>query len=485
MLFTALALCASAVAQEQTVRTRADRPDTVKVLVSGDLELDYVNRSREVTAWIRSEGNPTGNGAAATSDAENTFEGFVAVRVDVELGVARFTLEFGTRRIDDNEIVNFLGDTAQDVLLRELNLILPELFLPGMTVTLGIADWSYDLRGRGQALVFAPRHSSTFTRNIDSLGNPTSEEIGDARLVEAGFPDELLPVGAVIVYRAGPWHVDLVIFPAVIEAGEPAQDESMYAADVMFKLDEAGSRIGAILAVNAFESNTAGGDLDEETAVFTFGVGVDLRDVLLKGLELYGEIYLQRGNAGQVVVGVAEESIQANGRAAQVGFEYNHVVGNPMPVWFGANLTYYSGDGDDAAEGNDEVDRFASYESVSDLIILENMYYGFDVDSNYRVIKLHAGARFSAVKENDLKVDVLVGFARQNEESNFGGSGEDALGNEVDLRAALDVSKQLVVHALFAILAGSDLVEESLRAGGSPDPDDSAWIWSMGMDVRF
>src|SRR5574339_501634 len=96
-LLTTLVFCAAATAaaQEQPVRTRVDRPDTVKVHFSGDIELDYVNRSQEVTAWIRGESNPTGNGAAATSDAENTFEGYVAVRLDVEVGSTRFTMEFG------------------------------------------------------------------------------------------------------------------------------------------------------------------------------------------------------------------------------------------------------------------------------------------------------------------------------------------------------------------------------------------------------
>jgi hypothetical protein len=479
-----LAAASTSAAQEKPVVTNT--ADVVRAVVSGNVELDYMNRSREVTAWIRSESNPTGLGAAATSDAENTFEGFVAVRLDVEVGTTKLTAEFGTRRINDNEIVNFLGDTAQDVLLRELALILPELLMPGVTVTLGIPDWSYDLRGRGSALAFAPRRSATITQNINNLGNPTAEEAGTARLVEAGFPDELLPVGGLIVYRAGPWHFDIVILPAVVEGGAPTADESMYAADVLFKLDEAGSRLGLILAVNSFASNGGTpGELDDETALITIGVGADLRDFLIKGLEVYGEFYIQTGKAGQVVVGAAEEAIDANGRAAQIGFEYNHLVGNPMPVWFGLNLTYYSGDGDDAAGGDDEVDRFASYESVNDLMILENMYYGFDIDSNYRVFKIHAGARLSAIRENDLKVDILVGIARQNESSNFGTSTEDALGNEVDVRAQLDLSKQFLLKASFAILAGSDIVEESLRAGGSPDPEDSAWIWSLGTDVRF
>lgn len=486
MLYSLLFMSATALAQEKPVTTKPGMTDTVRAVVSGNMELDYVNRSREVTAWVRSESNPTGLGAAATSDSENTFEGFVAVRLDVEVGSTKLVAEFGTRRVNDNEIVNFLGDTAQDVLLRELALILPEVFVPGVTLTLGIPDWSYDIRGRGQALVFAPRRSNTFTRNIDSLGNPTAEEAADARLVEAGFPDEFLPVGALIVYQAGPWHVDVVILPAVIEGGPASEDEAMYAVDFLFKLDEAGSRLGLIVAVNSFASNTGTpGDLDENTALFTIGVGADLRDFLIKGLEVYGEFYIQAGKAGEVVVGASEESIDANGRAAQIGFEYHHVVGNPMPVWFGLNLTYYSGDGDDAADNDDEVDRFASYENINDLIILESMYYGFDVDSNYRVFKINAGTRFTVRRENDLKVDVMVGIARQNENSTFGTSTEDALGNEVDVRAQLDLTQQLLIKFSFAYLAGSDLVEESLRAGGSPDPEDSAWIWTLGTDVRF
>jgi hypothetical protein len=481
IVFMAAFLAAgAAVAQEKPLQTATGNTDTVKVAVSGRMDLDYVNRSSELTAYTRSESNPTGLGAAATSASENTFEGYMAVRFDVQVGSVTAIVELGTRRIDDN-VIEYWGDSpAPSIQLRAAQAVVPDFLVSGLSVHLGISTWTYDIRGRGSSFAFDPGHSSTFTRNIASVGPATEQEQGDARLVEAGFPNELLPVGAVLTWKNDVAQVDLVILPAVLEGGGASQDEGLYAVDFLYKLDDRGSRIGGILSVSSFTDPNAP-DQGQNSALITGGVSLCLRDLLMKGLEVYGEAYVQFGDAGE---DIAQQAIEAAGRAFQVGVEYNHVVGNPMPVWIGVNFTSYSGDSDPAGSGDDKVDRFASYESVNDLLIIESMYYGYDIDSNYTVIKINAGLKLATIRENDLQLDVIVGLAKQTEESNLAG-GVDEIGNEVDLKANWEITKQFSIRGAVGMLFGSDLVEESLRAGGAAEPEDSALLWYLGFDIRF
>ena len=91
-LTTFLALSSLAVAQqppglpgqERPLTTHPERPDTVKVWVTGNFTLDYVNRPAQLTAFTPSLSNPNGLGAA-NSDFENTFEGEVGFRFTAEM----------------------------------------------------------------------------------------------------------------------------------------------------------------------------------------------------------------------------------------------------------------------------------------------------------------------------------------------------------------------------------------------------------------
>jgi hypothetical protein len=479
-------LLAALATQERPLTTAPGAVDTAKFSVTGRLILDYVNRSEEITAFTRSEANPTGNGAAGLSDAENTFEGDLRVRFDVQLSSSvSAVVEVGVDRFDEDEAFRFGRESAQDVVLLEAKIVFGEVLTPALRAEIGISGWSYDLRGRGSPLVFDPRHSQTITRDIDSLGNPGAAEQGDARLVESGFPNELQPVGVVFAYDRDAWHFDIVLLPAVIEGGPPSADEALYAIDVLYALDNRGSRLGFIVALSAFESNTAPPPvLDQETSMFTVGAGAVLKG-LISGVELYGEVYLQRGNAGQIDFGGNIDTLKAEGHAFQLGLHWNHEVANPMPIWAGANVTSYSGDDDDLADQDTKVGRFAGYEGVNDLLIIENMYYGFDIDSNITVLKFNAGLRTTVRTENDLEIEVWLGLAQQTEATQFGTEEEDAIGNEVDLKLRWVFTKQFMLKLDVGLLFGADLLEESLRQTAPDQADDSAWLWVLGFDVKW
>src|SRR5437773_5314142 len=114
-----LALALSAAAQEKPITTNKNNTDTLHVTVSGNVDLDYVWRSQELTGFTTSNFflSPT---VPATSHAENTFEGYLAVRMDVDLNdKVTAVVEFGTKRVDGGTILDWGNATANVVQLRE------------------------------------------------------------------------------------------------------------------------------------------------------------------------------------------------------------------------------------------------------------------------------------------------------------------------------------------------------------------------------
>jgi hypothetical protein len=461
-----LGLClmaASAGAQqgERPVMTSRDRGDTVKINVSGNVVLDYVWRSREVTFFTESLSGGASN--------ENTFEGYAAVRVDAELSSnVSAVVELGTKRVDGGAINEWGNLGAEPIQLREAGVLIRELFTPALSLRLGIANWAFDVRGRGSAFALDPRRSQSITRNL-SVTVDGSGTLGN----RAGSPEELEPVGAVFRYvepQNQQYTVDVVILPAVLELGASGLDETLYAVDFWYNLDAIGkgSRLGAVLARH---------DHGTSDGFYTLGAGVVLK--MSDGLEVYGEVYRQFGTADRA----GGQDLDAGGFGGQVGLEYR--LGGEMKPWVGLNLTLLSGD-DDTNPADDKVGNFLSYENVNDLAILEDMYLGFDWDTNYIAIKVSGGITLSVAGGKDnLELSAVLGFCRTREDVQFVSGGEDALGNEIDVRARWILNKQAAITALFAYLTGSDVLKESMGGSANPDSEDHAMLYTLGVDLKF
>ncbi len=491
-----------AAAQEKPLTTTKDMTDTLKVTVSGRVELDYVYRSAEMTAWTASFSNVPRTGQPATSDGENTVEGYVAVRVHVEMSdKVSAVIEFGTKRVEGGDINEWGNVGAEGIQLREAHVTVKELLMPQLEAEVGISTWTFDVRGRGNSFAFDPRHSQTIFRNLAFISNnATQVDFDDDRFLLAGFPEELEPVGAWVRYMRDGITVDVVALPGVIEGGNPSNDEALYAVDLWYALDQVGkgSRVGLIFAIH-----NVGADANDYTSsnsgMFTVGGGLVLKEVGMPGLEIYGEAYFQFGDVGRNDPdgpggAMQDEDIEAAGRAFQIGAQFTHMAGNPMPVWIGANFTWISGDEDNppGPQNDDEVGRFLSYENISDLLILEDMYFGFDIDSNYTVFKLNAGVTLSvAGGQNNLDLELWLGFAEQTEETVFSGPPtfkEDQLGTEIDVKAKWRLSKQATLTGAVALLTGSDLLEKSMEEDGPAardEADDSALLYTLGIDLKF
>jgi hypothetical protein len=145
-------------------------------------------------------------------------------------------------------------------------------------------------------------------------------------------------------------------------------------------------------------------------------------------------------------------------------------------------IDFRSGDGDDGTD--DTVDSFISYEGVNDLLILEDQYFGLDWDTNSLIFKIMAELPLQIKAKNDLVLSAILGIARTTEDVQFA-SGEDALGNELDVRARWNVTKQAGLQAAIALLFGSDIMEEEIGGSAASESDDSSLMYTLGADLRF
>lgn len=472
-----LTALSAAAQQERNVTTSKDRGDTVKVTVTGDVVLDYVYRSREMTGFTDSQGGFT----AANSRSEDTFEGYVAARLGIDLSdKVSAIVEFGTKRIEGGAIVRWGQSTATNVVLREAAVMMNDFLMSDLKAQFGMTNWSFDVRGKGSAFAFDPRHSQSFSRNLTG----PFEETGNGRLGLANAPEELESVGLTLSYTRNNLTFDAVFLPAALERGAQVTDEALYAIDGWYRLDDKGSRIGAIAAVNLLSAAANG---TRTAQVVTLGAGVDLKN-LAEGLELYIEGYFQFGKSGEDAAG---DDIHAKGKAFQMGVEY-HVKGE-SDIWFGGNITYVSGDDDLAASANDSSERFASYENVNDLMILEDQNFGFDWDSNYFAIKLMGGMSFSVGGgKNNLELMAILGFAHAAESvvwTTGSVAGEDSrrLGNEFDIKAKWHLNKQASINLGIGYLFSSTILENSMLANGASDDRalSKTFLYTLGVDLKF
>jgi hypothetical protein len=290
-------------------------------------------------------------------------------------------------------------------------------------------------------MAFDPRHSQRFTRNFSASGD-NAASLGN----RASDPEEFEPAGFLIRWERTIFALEVVALPAVIEGGSPHNDEAFYAADLSYTADGKGSRIALIVAA----TNDPGG----RSTVFTYGGGVDWKGV--ESFEIYGEFYFQNGWNNGPLAGVTP--VKVGGCAFQVGAKYDFT--GELKPWVEANLTYFSGDKDAAANGKSSA--FLSYENIHDLLILEDMYLGFDWDSNYRAIKLSGGVALNAGTKNNLKI-----------------------GNEVDLKIAWEMSKQVVIDLGVGFLFGSKVLEDSMGGPNAPDAERQTILFTLGTDLKF
>ena len=478
-----VALClaaASAVAQDRPVTTRQDRADTVKVNVSGRVDLDYVVRERTLNEI-------PGMDRFGDDGTVDTGEGEVAIRIDAELSEkVSAVIEFARLRVDENAggvvpLLGRFGDVENDVILREAHLKVVDFMAQGLTAKLGIIDWSFGARPNA-SLAFAPHWAQIISRNSGDGQDAATGAGSMAARYGINNAEELEPVGAHVAYGSGSLTLDFVLLPIMDEDGESSDDEALYAVDFWYAMEQMGkgSRIGAILALhNMSDAVGIAGVTGSGGPMITFGAAANL---MFQQINVYAEGYLQRGTVGRDGAG---NELDAEGHAFQVGARYTAEGDNAF--WIELNFTLYSGDDSDTAPFDEEQGQFLSYENVNDFLIIEDMYFGLDVDTNYTAFKIMGGAAFDmAGGKKNVELQAGIGFFTTTEDvSTTPGNTDDALGTEIDVKGTYHLNKQASILLQLGFLTGSDLLEEMSGGTASDDSDDSTWLMSLGFRVRI
>ena len=445
-LIAVMALSAYA---QQGIQTNADRKETLKVSVSGGFDVDWVWRGKEITAVLGSSGRDEGR-----------IESNANVRLDVDLSnKVSVILNLATVRLNgDYDSIGQLGTAdGQDVKLWDMAVRMQEVLDPAITLQVGTNnDFTFDIRGRGSPLFFAPGYAGTFGANTG--GNLDYNQVA----------------GAVLWYNRDAAHFAVALLPAVIEGGAASNDEAAYAVTFMYDLDSVGkgSRIGAIISVNTLadlDPANAGGSTSQ---IITIGGGASLKGLGgMNNLEVFGEFYVQSGDVGS--------SGDAGGTAFNLGAHFD-VDGDSAP-WIELQLTMLSGDDDPA---DSDIDSFMSYENVNDFMIIESNIFGVNLGTNMFAIKIMGGMSFTAGggDKNNVQLSGGLGLFTASEDIAVGGSvgDTDKIGTEFDVKLTYWYSKAVAMDAGVAFLFGSEVLE-----GTNVDEEDSTMLFTFGVRGQF
>lgn len=461
------AMAMSAFAQGK-VDSDPKNTETVKLTVSGSLDIDWVWRDRALNA-VR---GVFGAYNAGQSRSEGVIHGQFTIRLDADLSEkVRVTLVLDNPRFNGTSNSDLLGTNPEGlaVAVRQANITLSEVFDPAVSIQIGTNNWAYDVRGNGSPMFWDPAHSASIVTNRAGAlpGGNGSSGLGH---------DELQPTGVVVMYNRESIHFVLALLPAIIEGGASKHDEAGAVASLMYDISSMGkgSRVGVIVALTSDNAGTGG-----ESGMYTIGIGASLHDLGMKGLELFGELYFQGGKVGNAGTGSAD----AGGFAFEIGGKW--IGEGDLAPWVEGKLTLLSGD-DDQTGTDSDVDAFLSYEHHDDLMIIQGDFYGLNWNTNLLAFIVSGGASFSVGNgKGNLRVWGVLGICRTAEDVAFGTTNEDALGNEFDVRMAYDYSKQVTIDAGIALLFGSDILEFGGGGSANANADDSSTLMTIGVTAKF
>jgi hypothetical protein len=357
---------------------RAQDEETIRITLSGEIELDYVWRRQEIVAF-------TGGGERRQRPRVRGIREHVrGVRrppdnIDLSDNVSAM-FEVGTKRVDAGSINFFAAPRPRPAAARaarpddpapRASILIKELYWTELSLKSGIMDWGFDVRGRGSSTAFDLRHSQQFIHAPQPRGRhrrharrPRNRQGRNwSRWASgSGTPDPLHPRTWSPCRRSS-------------EGGSVHNDESLYAIDLFYKFDSKESRFGLIFAV----TNDPG---DRQHDLYVRRRARPGRRLLTTWTS-YAEFYFQNG-IQQRPGGRPRRS-----RSAATAFNAGPSTSSTPTSSPGSSFTftYFSGDGD--CDQNGKASAFNSYENIRDLLILEDMYTGFDWDTNYRALKLN------------------------------------------------------------------------------------------------
>ncbi len=424
----------------------------LRLTITGDMKLSFVDRSESFGE--AAFGDTLGGAAPVLASGWGDPDGFfidpiVHIGIEAEISDAvnatislETPFDVGVNGRDGN-IPFSLGEAVVSW---------EGAFSPELNLDFGLVDYVVDFSGNGNPFFIDLGNSESAFGNGN--GDP-DDDPGTPQSSSAGRVQSLQSAGAVGHYDLGENTLDVFIFDI-----SPVDSETLFGLIYGLPLDT-GDYQGdlGIALVNA--SNDSGGSL------LTVGGGGHLAGS--DGMKFYGEIYWQFGDYGSDIDGGTINQ-DAYGLVAGLHYDLPEADEEEAP-WIDVSIWDLSGD-DDASDG--ENSNFVSYEFNNDTIVLEDAYYGLDIDTNYRALKIKGGMNLSP----EWSVQAMYAYATLNKNGGgavSNGNSSDKIGDEFDFRLVHRATDYLT----FYFNAGTLQNAKALGVGSGIE------VISVTSEVRF
>ncbi len=456
------------VSAQTTVKTKK-----ATVTMSGKIDLTMVYRNSKYYTSQKGDGTPGNTGIPFidpnTSNAERV-SGTTgsptgsSVYLDPNL-VLNFTIDVGENVRGVIELrtpfVNpdaggknttpntgfFAGFKDRTLEVKQLYAEIDEIFSPsadepgqGLLLRAGIFDFRKDLRGNGNSFVIDTAGSEHPFDSLDGTGAVPG--------YSTGFADSTEAAGAYAQYKFWLFNIDAFFlnldesYNALGLAGSGASRRDLLfwggSADVLFGSE---GKFGKLFLTVFDLMNTS------NTHLVTEGAGIvvyPLRTEEVNLIELFGEVYFQQGAYARNASVTGSDVDQKEAFALQFGLK-----GSLPPITIMEDKkfipyiegTYVEVSGDDDSL-DDENENFVSLENNNRTIVVENGYYGYDIDTNYRGVRVAGGFHLA-----DFNFEILYAYFELQDNTGGrvagGGSRSAKIGDELDLSVWYDYSANL------------------------------------------
>lgn len=384
---TALATCAlvsSAAGQssmsDPTPLGGEVKPKTaVRISISGEVKLSLVARNNEVFDAALGDAVTGAPGTALVTPTSAGSGGDIFLDPMITLNLEAELANRLTALIQLETQFTELGGRAGGALGQDRDLEVEQAYLHWesafeqdyLDLRFGIQDYAKDFAGTGNSFFLDVAHSE------NPFNNPTAAaDVGSPQSAGSGAPGTQEAAGALVEIEVGDAQLDLFYF-TINETFRKNSDDVMFGAVFEQDLDLSGNsaHLGALVM---------GLQNDGGSFLWTVGVG-GFSEFASRSLKIYGEAYAQFGRYNKIA---GRKIDQKDAYAGFVGLRYQLPGLEKVNAYLDASYWEVSGD-DDGADAVNE--NFVSFENNNDTLVMEDGYYGFDLDTNYRAIKFKAG----------------------------------------------------------------------------------------------
>ena len=311
--------------------------------------------------------------------------------------------------------------------------------MPELTLELGIVEYARDFAGNGNPFLIDldwaenPFNNPMANADLDDDGVIDAIDGGAPQSSSSGRGGSLQPTGVLGHYDLGDRNLALFLFNL-----DETDSETIFGAILDMPWD-VGSYTGDLGLAFLNMKN------DGSSNLWTVGGGGHL-DSDAGELSFYGEFYLQFGKYDNRNPD-GMRIIQDGAFAGYAGARYYLPEYAEERGYVDLSFWEVSGD-DDGTDGKNS--NFVSLENNNDSIVLEDAYYGLDVDANYRAFKVRGGMNL----DDEWSVEALLMYSElQRNGGNRASIGSSSkLGDEIDIRATYRATDYLTFRFGFGSL---------------------------------